>query len=134
MKKLVIFIFSLVIVSLLSCTTQMKHSSSSPVKMVKDIPLSKNPDHQMIKKRLMVLPILDPKKVLPEDLSRAIKKGFLKELNRNEEVIAFDSEDLKITTPKITIQGSYDFKDLQKTLKEFSVHSGLEAQVYDLKN
>lgn len=40
---------------------------------------------------------------------------------------------MKISIPKITIQGNYDFKDLQKTLKEFSVHSGLEAQVYDLK-
>lgn len=129
MIKLIVF-FSIVI--LVACQSMDKRSSN-PQKMVKDIPLSQNKDNQSIKKRLVVLPFIDNKKILTPEMSAAIKKAFIREINKNEDVISFDSEDLKMNSLRINSQGSYDFKDIQKLLKEYSVHSGLEAQIHDIK-
>jgi hypothetical protein len=129
MIKLLVF-FSVVI--LVACQSMDKRSSN-PQKMVKDIPLSQNKDNQNIKKRLVVLPFIDNKKILTPEMSAAIKKAFIREINKNEDVISFDSEDLKMNSLRINSQGSYDFKDIQKLLKEYSVHSGLEAQIHDIK-
>lgn len=125
-------IYLLSLLALISCQSMDKRTSS-PQKMVKDIPLSQSKDNQSVKKRLVVLPIIDAKKVLTPEMSQGIKKAFIREINKNEEVIAFDSEDLKISSVRLNTQGSYDFKEIQKILKEYSVHSGLEAQVSDIK-
>lgn len=129
MIKLVVFFLVVIFVGCQS----MDKRSSNPQKMVKDIPLSQNKDNQNIKKRLVVLPFIDNKKILTPEMSAAIKKAFIREINKNDDVISFDSEDLKMNSLRINSQGSYDFKDIQKLLKEYSVHSGLEAQVHDIK-
>lgn len=121
-----------IILWLTSCSALEKRTAS-PKKMIKDIPLNQSKNNQVIKKRLLVLPFIDSKKILSDDMSLAIKKAFIRELNKNEEVVSFDSKDLNLSDFKMTPQGSYDFKDIQKKLKEFSVHSGLEVQIHELK-
>lgn len=132
MKRFSVLFLALFISSLFACQSIEKRNST-PQRMVKDIPLNQNKDNQGVKKRLVILPIIDNKKVLTTEMSQGIKKAFIREINRHDEVIAFDSEDLKIASIKINSQGSYDFKEIQKILKDYSVHSGLEAQVYDIK-
>lgn len=127
------FLFLVFLVSAQFACQSFEKRNSTPQKMVKDIPLNQSKNNQGVKKRLVILPIIDNKKVLTAEMSQGIKKAFIREINRTEDVIAFDSEDLKISSIKINSQGSYDFKEIQKILKDYSVHSGLEAQVYDIK-
>lgn len=107
--------------------------TSQPVKMVKDIPVNPRIDQGQMKKRLMILPFNDSKSVLSPEMSRAIKKSLINELNRSHEIVAFDSIDLGIENVKKTPQGGYDLKDIAKSLKEYTVHSALEAEIKELK-
>ena len=129
-SKILCLIGSLLVAS--ACQNIEKRTSQ-PVKMVKDISFNPRIDQGQMKKRLMILPINDSKSVLSADMSRAIKKSLINELNRSQEIVAFDSKDLGIENVKKTPQGSYDLKDIAKSLKEYTVHSALEAEIKELK-
>lgn len=132
-KKLFLCMLSSFVLMLISCQSLEKRSQNSPQKIVKDIPLDPKIDSPNIKKRLMVLPIIDTKMMLTTDMSEKIKKAFIRELNKNSDVVAFDSTDLKVDKIKLNGQGQYDLKELQNLIKSYSVHSVLEAQLVDLK-
>lgn len=117
----------------ISCQTADRRSVSEPIKMVKDIPVNPRVDQAQLKKRLMVLPFNDTKAILSPEMNAAIKKTLIKELNRSQEVIAFDSKDLGIDSVKLTPQGTFDLKEIVKSLKEYTVHSALEAEIKELK-
>lgn len=116
-----------------ACQTVERRSGTDPIKMVKDIPINPHVDQSQMKKRLMILPFNDTKVVLSAEMNSAIKKTLIKELNKSQEVIAFDSKDLGIETVKLNTQGDYDLKEVVKSLKQYTVHSALEAEIKDLK-
>lgn len=134
-KKLKSVLGLLAIVGLIiSCETlEKRNTSTQAIKMVKDIPVNPRVDQGQMKKRLMVLPFNDSKTVLSAEMNAAIKKTLIKELNRSQDVIAFDSKDLGITAIKTSPQGAYDLKDIVKSLKEYTVHSALEAEIKEVK-
>lgn len=128
------FFVSLAIVSFAFTACQnIEKRTGQPVKMVRDIPVNPKVDQNTLKKRLMILPFNDPKSVLSADMARAIKKSLINELNRSQEIVAFDSKDLGIENVNLSPQGSYDLKGVIKSLKEYTVHSALEAEIKELK-
>jgi hypothetical protein len=118
--------------ALVSCQSIDKRTSQ-PVKMVKDIPVNPRVEQGQLKKRLMILPLNDSKSILSDEMNMAIKKTLIKELNKSQEVIAFDSKDLGIEKVKVSPAGGYELKDVVKSLKEYTVHSALEAEIKELK-
>lgn len=125
--------FSFIIGCVSACQSVERRAGSDPIKMVKDIPVNPRVEQSQLKKRLMVLPFNDSKAVLSKEMNAAIKKTLIKELNKSQEVIAFDSKDLGIESVKLNTQGAYDLKEIVKSLKDYTVHSALEAEIKDLK-
>lgn len=129
-----IFCVGAMVLSFVSVSCQnIEKRTNQPIKMVRDVPINPRVDQGQVKKRLMILPFNDSKNILSADMSRAIKKSLINELNRSAEVIAFDSKDLGIENIKASPQGGYDLKDVIKTLKQYTVHSALEVEIKDLK-
>lgn len=131
--KSTLYVLFLVAGGLLTACQSVGKRSNQPVKMVRDIPVNPRVDQGQMKKRLMILPFNDSKSVLSPEMNRAIKKSLINELNRSQEIVAFDSKDLGIETVKVSPQGGYDLKDVVKSLKEYTVHSALEAEIKELK-
>lgn len=131
-SRLKAFVFLGVISSLFACQS-IERRGTEPIKMVKDIPVNPRVDQGQMKKRLMILPFNDVKGALSLEMNVAIKKSLIKELNKSPDVIAFDSKDLGIESVKLNANGSYELKDIVKSLKEYTVHSALEAEIKELK-
>lgn len=131
--KSILCVGLLTVSSVVVSCQNLEKRTSQPVKMIKDVPLNPRMDQGQVKKRLMILPFNDSKNVLSADMSRAIKRSLISELNRSPDIVAFDSKDLGIENVKASPQGNYDLKDVVKSLKQYTVHSALEVEVKDLK-
>lgn len=128
-----LFILCVGVACVLAACQSATRRESQATKMVKDIPINPRLEQGQVKKRLMILPFNDPKGVLSPEMNVAIKKALIQELSRSQDIIAFDSKDLGIDKVKVSPQGGYDTKEIVKSLKEYTVHSALDAEVKELK-
>lgn len=129
-KAFIGFVLSVCVIC--SCQS-VGRQTSDPIKTVKDIPVNPRVEQGLLKKRLMILPFNDSKVILSTEMNTAIKKTFINELNKSQEVIAFDSKDLGIESVRLSPQGGYDLKEVINSLKKYTVHSALEAEIKEVK-
>lgn len=102
-------------------------------KDIKDVNFLQTKADSQPKRRLMVLPLLDFDPTRPEDLKEKIRQGFIGELNRGSDLIAFDSSELKLDLSKTIKNNEYDMKEISKEAYQLGVTSLLEAKVLDVR-
>jgi TolB-like protein len=126
-----VFIIILSLLSMVACVTPR----SEPVikKEIKDVSQQARKEDTAPRKRLMVLPFLDDNEARPQNLRDAAREDFIRELNRTQELIVVDSQDLKVDFSKAVQSGQYKMDEIAKTAKELGVAALLEGKVIDLK-
>ncbi|MCX7977792.1 MAG: hypothetical protein N2578_02185 [Bdellovibrionaceae bacterium] len=86
-----------------------------------------------LKKRILVLPFIDPTNKRPSTILENSRKAFIMDLNRSGEVIAIDSTEMRVD-PKKALKGSeYDLKQLAKEVSDLGVSTVLEGSLLDIR-
>ncbi len=129
MKKYILFFF------LLNACANVQTARDMPRKQVNDIIVqdSQQKDPTM-RKRVMVLPFLDSSEVRDPAIRENARKAFIADLGRTGQIIAIDSNDLKIDVTKVrTKSGDYDMPQIANMATQLGVNSILEGKILDFK-
>ncbi len=102
-------------------------------RQVKDVDYKSKLEEKSPKKRIAVLPFLDLSTERPEAGRVQARLTFMDELNKTDQVIAIDSNQLKIDTSKYFSAGEYDLLKLTEAAQNAGVNSFLEGKVLDLR-
>ena len=130
LKKLnAIFVISLFI--FFGCSS-LQTSKAVPRKQVTDVSL-RGPQDPSVKKRVMVLPFLDANDQRDPAIRENARKAFIADLNRTGQLIAIDSQELKLDLSKHIQNGEYIMKDITREVAQLGVNSVLEGKIMDLK-
>ncbi len=125
------FKFLILSLVLFSCSS-LQTSRSVPRKQVSDLNL-RGPQDSGIKKRVMVLPFLDANDQRDPVLRQNARRAFIADLNRTGQLIAIDSQELKIDLSKHIQNGEYVMKNITRDVSQLGVNSVLEGKIIDLK-
>jgi hypothetical protein len=117
---------------LMSCVSSPQQSPTVS-KVVKDVPQIARAEEMAPKKRVMVLPFLDENDNRPGEWKVAAEKKFIDELNKQGEVMAIGSDDLKLNPERYLTGGQYDFSELAKEGKDLGIAAFLEGKIIDIK-
>jgi hypothetical protein len=90
-------------------------------------------EDQELKKRVVLLPILDKKAIRSSELLRNAQVAFMDALNESSELIAIDSSVLKLDLSKYVKNNNYDLKAIAKASNKVGVSSLLEARIIDMR-
>lgn len=109
--------------------------SGNPTPIVKkQIKETKNlKDEYQPRKRLMILPFLDISDARPQTLRDQARAQFIRELNKQGELIVIDSTELKVDLSKSIKNGDYILPEIAKAAHELGVNAILEGKLIDLK-
>lgn len=144
-------IFSLVIVFLSSCSIVHKRAETevpvvqeeTPVeaprpkaaikKTISDRDLKKDQENQELKKRIVVLPLLDRKGIHDLTVLRNARTALVDTLNTTENMIALDPSVLKLSLDKYVKDNMYDLKAIAKDSQTVGVSALLEGRIVDMR-
>jgi hypothetical protein len=146
-------LFSLVILALFSCAIETKRGAPEPEetapveappqavapapkslkKIITDEDLKKRDDDSELKKRVVVLPILDKKNVRSEAVLTTAANAFMDSLNQSGELIAVDSKVLKLDLKKYIKNTNYDLSAIAKDAAKVGVSALLEPRIVDMR-
>jgi len=111
----------------------MERGQRGITKEVVDKNLLKEPEAVGLKKRIMVLPFLNLKPEMPLEIQIKSRQAFLYNLNRTRDIIALDSEDLKVPLDKYLKDNEFLLADLSKEVDKLGVSTLLESKIVDVK-
>lgn len=114
-----------------ACATEQKEPTVR--KEIKDVSFTARKEDSGPRKRIMILPFLDENENRPQNLRDGAREDFVRELNRGGEVIAIDSQELKLDVSSHVKGGEYAMADLAKAAQGLGVSALLEGKVIDLK-
>ncbi len=117
---------------LLSCQT-IDRTSPVSRREVKDRSSITKGDGGGPRNRLIVLPFLDSSEARPASLRDTARSSFIKELNRNGELVAVDSRDMKPESLKLVEKGEYDLKEIGKQAQALGANAVLEGKIIDIR-
>ena len=118
-----------------ACAMMNAGGNEGPVvrKEVKDVPAKVRKEDASPRKRLMILPFLDASDLRAQSLRDHARTEVLKELNRTGELIAIDSNDLKVDFSKSMKSGEYQMEEMAKLSQSLGVAALLEGKILDIK-
>lgn len=116
----------------IACATEPTQQPSIK-KEIKDVSYQARKEDTSPRKRLMILPFLDSSEQRPQELRDAARSEFIRELNKTGDVIAVDSQDLRVDFSKNMSNGQYKLEEIAKAAKDLGVSALLEGKVVDLK-
>jgi hypothetical protein len=93
---------------------------------------SRNED-QELKKRVVVLPILDKKNLRSPELLKHAQEAFMDALNESGELIAVDSSVLKLDLTKFIKNNMYDLRAIGIASNKVGISSLLEPRIIDMR-
>lgn len=111
----------------------MDRNSPRVRREVKDVSYQTRKEDSAPRKRLMVLPFLDSQANRPEELRSRARNAFISELNRSGEVVALDSQELKLDLEKAKEGGQYKLLEVAKAAQALGVGAVLEGKVVDIR-
>ncbi|MBY0451595.1 MAG: hypothetical protein K2P92_01085, partial [Bdellovibrionaceae bacterium] len=144
-------LFSAMILAIFSCAIETKRGAPEPEeapveapqaaapapkglkKTITDEDLKKRDDESELKKRVVVLPILDKKNVRSEAVLTAAANAFMDSLNQSGELIAVDSKVLKLDLKKYIKNTTYDLSAIAKDAAKVGVSALLEPRIVDMR-
>ncbi len=140
-------VFSAMILAIFSCAIETKRTEpqvapapqaeTPPAKGLKktitDQDLKKRDDDAELKKRVVILPILDKKNIRSEAILTAAANAFMDSLNQTGELIAIDSKVLKIDLKKYIKNSTYDMKAIAQDAAKVGVSALLEPRIVDMR-
>lgn len=154
-RRLVLsLILSLALASLFSCAIETKRGeepapveetrepvATEPVKTepkalkktIIDQDLKKNTEDSELKKRVVVLPLLDRKGIHSEEVLQAANEAFMDALNESGELVAVDSKVLRANLSQYIKNNMYDLKALSQASGKAGVSALLEARIVDMR-
>ena len=119
-------------ISIMAGCSSLQTSRALPRKQVSDMNLHASQDSG-IKKRVMVLPFLDANDQRDPVIRENARRAFIADLNRTGQLIAIDSQELKLDLSKHIQNGEYIMKDITREVSQLGVNSVLEGKIVDLK-
>ncbi len=102
-------------------------------RQIKDVDFKARLDEKGPKKRIVVLPFVDIGADRPESARLKAREAFMDELNRSDEIIALDSNQLKVDVTKYMSGGDYDLAKIAKDSQNAGVSSLVEGKIIDLR-
>lgn len=147
-------VFSAMILAIFSCAIETKRNTpevapepsvqeapppqaAAPVKGLKktitDQDLKKRDDDSELKKRVVVLPILDKKNIRSAAILTSAADAFMDSLNQSGELIAVDSKVLKLDLKKYVKNNTYDLLAISKDAAKVGVSALLEPRLIDMR-
>lgn len=118
-------------INITACATPSKNPEVKRV--VKDVSQTARKEEVGPRKRLMILPFLDASDERPTEWRDAAETEFIAALNKTDELIALNSDDLRINPEKFLQSGQYKFDEIAKEAKDLGVTGLLEGKVLDIK-
>lgn len=115
-----------------SCVTEPPRSAEIK-KEIKDVSLQARKEDSSPRKRLMILPFLDANESRPQELRDSARAEFIRELNKEGDLIVVDSKDLQLDFSRYLQNGQYKLDEIAKVAKDLGVAALLEGKVVDLK-
>ena len=112
---------------------EIKSPALAIKRQIKDIDFKSRLEEKGPKKRLVILPFLDLSPDRPESARRSARDAFMDEINKSEEVIAIDSNQLKVDPATYVSSGEYNFSKLVPDMQTAGVSSVLEGKILDLR-
>ncbi len=124
-----------IICGLGGCGTSEKDSTPpAPKKQVKDAAASTVRKEDLApRKRVMILPFLDVSESRPQTLRDGARAEFIRDCNRHGEIIAVDSQELKMDLTQQMKGGDYILPQVAKAAAELGAFAVVEGKVMDLK-
>ena len=118
----------------ISCSTNDKPSESPVVRrQVKDVSGNARKEDSGPRKRVMILPFLDSSEARPQSLRDDARAEFIKDCNHKGDIIAIDSNELKIDLAKQMKSGEYILTEVAKAASDLGVFAIVEGKIIDLK-
>lgn len=102
-------------------------------KTITDQDLKKAGENQELKKRVVILPFLDKKNKLSNEVLKNARDAFVDSLNQSGELIAVDPAVLKLDFAKYIKNNSYDMKAISRDAQSAGVSSLLEGRIVDMR-
>lgn len=90
-------------------------------------------EDQELKKRVVVLPILDKKGTRTPEVLKAAQEAFMDALNDSGELIAVDSSVLKLDLSKYIKNNVYDMRAIGMASNKVGISSLLEPRIIDMR-
>lgn len=110
-----------------------KEPSVAIKRNIKDIDFKSRLEEKSPKKRVVILPFLDLSSERPESARTLAREAFMDDLNKSNEVIALDSNQLKVDVTKYIQAGQYDLTKLAQDIQNAGVSSVVEGKIIDLR-
>lgn len=127
----------------LSCCSGNRVKPAAPVagvaealglkRQIKDVDFRAQLEEKGPKKRIVILPFVDVGADRPESARLKAREAFMDELNRSDEIIALDSNQLKVDVTKYMIGGDYDLARIAKDSQNVGVSTLVEGKIIDLR-
>ena len=102
-------------------------------KTITDQDFKKSLENKELKKRVVVLPLIDKKGIRSAEMLQKSQDAFIDALNETGELIALDPATLKIDLNKYLQNGMYDLKGIAQASGKAGISSVLEARVIDMR-
>lgn len=120
---------------ILSGCANIETAREVPRKQVNDIVVQgNNQKDPTMRKRVVILPFLDVSEIRDPAIHENARRAFINDLNRTGQIIAIDSNDVKINAATlVTKSGDYDLKEASKMATQLGVNSVLEGKILDFK-
>ena len=100
---------------------------------IKDEDFKNHLEEKGPKKRVVILPFLDNSSERLESSRTTARIAFIDELNKSDEVLALDSNQLKLDLTKYVRNGQYDLVGLAHDAESAGVSSLVEGKIIDLR-
>ena len=137
-----ILIFSMFMINLSCSGNRIKPQVTSPTaetpatalkRQIIDVDFKARLEDKGPKKRIIVLPFIDAGADRPESARLKAREAFMDDLNRTEEIIALDSNQLKVDIKQYINSGEYDLVKLAKDSQNVGVSALVEGKIIDLR-
>lgn len=113
--------------------TPEKKTPTTLNKVVVDQDLKSSNEDKELKKRVVVLPLLDRKNIRSEETLKKAQDAFMDALNQSGELIAIDSSVLKLDLKKYIKNNMYDLKAIALASNKVGVSALLEGRLIDMR-
>lgn len=100
---------------------------------IRDVDQQTRGDDSSPRKRMIILPFLDPSEKRPEELRDKARSAFILDLNRTGEIIALDSRDLKLDLSKMMSGDQYKLNEIAKQAQSLGANAVLEGRILDIR-
>ncbi len=118
---------------LTSACSVIENGHRGRTREITDKNLLSEPEAYGLKKRIMVLPFLSLKPEMPMEIQSKARQVFILNLNKTRDLLAMDSEDLKLPLDKYLKDNAFQMEELSKEADKLGIPTLLEGKVVDVK-